>query len=118
MLPLQWRRGRGYSSGVPLKIYPSEIRAEAKWAVGMTSVTAEGRFVVTSLFENLSDRFAVGLFGSGAGCREYFEAKPESRIVAVPSDGGPAQEVHKDRNWIGYTLASPTQGHLVMFRHV
>jgi len=86
--------------------------------VGMTSVTAEGRFVVTSLFENLSDRFAVDLFASGAGFREYFEAKPESKIVAVPSDGGPAQEVHKDRNWIGYTLASPTQAHLMIFKHV
>ena len=93
-------------------------RAEAKWAVGLTSVSAEGRFVVTSLFENLSDRFAVDLFGTGGGFNEYFEAKPESRIVAIPSDGGPAQEVHKDRNWIGYTLASPTQAHLVIFRHV
>jgi len=86
--------------------------------VGLTSVSAEGRFVVTSLFENLSDRFAVDLFGTGGGFNEYFEAKPESRIVAIPSDGGPAQEVHKDRNWIGYTLASPTQAHLVIFRHV
>ena len=93
-------------------------RAEAKWAVGMTSVTAEGRFVVTSLFENLSDRFAVDLFGSGAGFNEYFEAKPESKILAIPSDGGPAQEVHKERSWVGYTLASPVQPHLVIFRQV
>jgi len=93
-------------------------RAEAKWAVGLTSVTAEGRFVVTSLYENLSDRFSVDLFATGAGFSEYFEAKPESRILAIPSDGGPAQEVHKDRNWMGYTLASPTQAHLVIFRHV
>jgi len=86
--------------------------------VGLSSVSAEGRFVVTSLFENLSDRFAVDLYAGGAGFREYFEARPESRILAIPSDGGPAQEVHKDRNWIGYTMASPTQPHLVMFRHM
>jgi len=93
-------------------------RAEAKWAVGLTSVTAEGRSVITSLYENSSDRFAVDLFATGAGFNEYFEAKPESRIIAVPADGGPAQDVHKDRNWMGYTLASPTQPHLVIFRHV
>jgi oligogalacturonide lyase len=93
-------------------------RAEAKWSVGLTSASAEGRFVVTSLFENLSDRFAVDLFGSGAGFNEYFEARPESKILAIPSDGGPAQEIHKDRNWIGYTMASPTQPHLMMFRHM
>jgi oligogalacturonide lyase len=92
-------------------------RAEARWSVGLTSATAEGRFVVTALYENLSDRFPVDLLGSGAGYSEYFEAKPESRVIAVPTDGGPAQEIHKERAWIGHTLASPTQAHLVLFRH-
>ncbi len=93
-------------------------RAEAKWLPGLTSVTADARFVCTSLFENLSDRFPVDLFGSGMGIGEYFEAKPESRILAIPADGGPAQDLHKDRNWIGHTLASPIQPHLIFFRHL
>jgi oligogalacturonide lyase len=93
-------------------------RAEAKWIPTLTSVTADARFVTTSLYDNLSDRFPVDLFASGAGFTEYFEARPESKIIAVPIEGGPAKELHKDRNWIGFTLASPTQPHLIVFRHI
>ena len=59
-------------------------RADSRWAVNHTNVTADGKFVITALFENLSDRFPVDLLNGYVGFREYFEAKPESRIIAVP----------------------------------
>src|SRR5688572_14428064 len=89
-------------------------KLEARSMGGQTSVTSDGKYVVVGVFENLSDRFPLDLLGTGAGHRELWEAKPESRIVLVPVEGGPARDLFKERAWIGNVLANPTQPNVLM----
>jgi oligogalacturonide lyase len=92
-------------------------RADANFATGLTSVTADGKFVCTAIYQNLTDRIPVDLLATGTGFREIFEAKPESRLMVIPTDGGAAKEVWRERNWVGHVSASPTQPNILTFIH-
>lgn len=85
--------------------------------VNMLNVTADGRQICTALYEDLSDRFAVDLFNGYVGFREYWAARPQSRLMTIPTDGGPAREVFAEHSWIGHVNTSPTLPNILTFCH-
>jgi oligogalacturonide lyase len=85
--------------------------------VNITNVTADGRFVVSCLYEDLSHRFAVDLLNGYVGFHEYWEARPLSRIIAVATDGSEARDVFAENYWIGHVNSSPRHPHILTFCH-
>src|SRR5690606_33803675 len=95
-------------------------RSEARFGAvrgSMISVTSDGRYVCTSFHEDLSSRFHTDLAHGYVGFAQYWEAKPTSRVVIVPVDGGPAREVLGVRCWLGHVNASPTRPNLLTYCH-
>lgn len=83
----------------------------------MTNCTADGTSVCTGIYQDLSDRFPVDLLRNYIGFREIHAARPESRIMRIPVDGGEAECAWAENYWIGHINTSPTQPHLLTFCH-
>ena len=79
----------------------------------MTTITATSNVAITLMYMLTPWRWK-----KASRVRARPDPAGRNQQFKTYRDGGPAQDVHKDRNWIGYTLASPTQPHLVIFRHV
>jgi oligogalacturonide lyase len=92
-------------------------RAPAGFMTNMTNVTADGRWVCTGLFEDLSSKFPVDLLHGYVGFREYWAAMPRSRIIRVNTETGQAETVFEENYWIGHVNTSPTQPHLLTYCH-
>jgi|DewCreStandDraft_5_1066085.scaffolds.fasta_scaffold00088_63 oligogalacturonide lyase len=91
--------------------------APQRFLTNILNCTADGRYICTGLYEDLSDRFRVDLLHGYVGFREYWEARPLSRIIRVATDGSGAEVVFEERYWIGHVNTSPTQPHLLTFCH-
>ncbi len=87
------------------------------YAVNMTNVTADGRYVCTGIYEDLSTRFAVDLLHGYVGFEDYWAAKPHSQIIRIPTDNGSAEVVFEEDYWIGHVNTSPKQPHIITFCH-
>jgi oligogalacturonide lyase len=92
-------------------------RAPDGLTTSMTNVTADGRYVMTALVEDLSHRFRVNMDHGYIGFQEYWEAHPLSRVIRVSVERGQAEVVWEERSWIGHINTSPTQPHLITFCH-
>ncbi len=92
-------------------------RASEGFVLGNVSVTADGQTLCLVEREDVSDRIETDLAHGYVGFRETFEAKPTTRIVAVPTAGGQARVVHEEGCWIGHVNCSPTVPHAVTFCH-
>ncbi|GDY14106.1 oligogalacturonide lyase [Planctomycetota bacterium] len=79
--------------------------------------TADGRAVLTSISEDLSLRLKTERGVAYQGYGDWFRAKPLSRVIEIPVDGGPARILHEEHDWLGHVNASPTQANLVTFCH-
>jgi oligogalacturonide lyase len=92
-------------------------QAPAGFLTNMTSVTADGRFVCTGLYQDLSSRFPVDLLNGYVGFNEYWEARPLSSIVRIDTATGAAATVFEERYWIGHCNASPSLPRVATFCH-
>ena len=92
-------------------------RAPDGFLTNMTNVTADGRWLCMGLYEDLSGRFAVDLLHGYVGFREYWAARPLSRIMRIDTATGAAETVFEERYWIGHVNTSPTLPHLLTFCH-
>ena len=92
-------------------------RAPDGFTTTMTNATADGCYVMTALYEDLSSRFRVNLEHGYVGFREIWEAHPLSQILRVNVESGEAQVMWEERSWIGHINTSPTQPHLMTFCH-
>ena len=92
-------------------------RAPDGFRTTMTTVTADGRYVCTGLYEDLSDRFRVDLEHGYVGFHEYWEARPLSQVLRIDATSGAAELVFEERSWIGHINTSPTQPQLITFCH-
>lgn len=98
-------------------------RQRALWTLpdgfraNILSCTADGQCVCLAITEDLSDRMHLDLGRGYVGMRENWEARPLSRIMIIPAEGGPAEVVWEEHYWIGHVNASPTQPHLLSFCH-
>jgi len=84
---------------------------------GGTNVTADGKYVCTSLVTDLSDRIYTDLGHGYIGFREWWEAHPPSKILRVALDGSGVEVLHEEDSWIGHVNTSPTQANLLTFCH-
>lgn len=89
----------------------------AQWVVSMTNCSADGRFVYFCESVDLSNRFDVDLLRGYVGFREYWQARPRSRIREVAVDSGGTRTVYEEDYWIGHVNASPTRPTLLTFCH-
>jgi oligogalacturonide lyase len=64
--------------------------------VSMINATADGKYVCTSISEDMSDRFPVDLLRGYVGFYETWEAKPLSRIMRIATDGSSAEVVWEE----------------------
>jgi oligogalacturonide lyase len=83
----------------------------------MTNVTADGRYVCSVLFEDLSEEFEVDLLRGYVGFQEYWAAKPLSRVIRVDIESGKSETVFEERYWIGHVNTSPKLPHILTFCH-
>jgi len=84
---------------------------------GNLSCTADGKYVCTSIFEDLSEQIRIDYNRGYVGFKETFEARPLSRIVRIATDGSGTETIWEEHSWIGHVNTSPTQAHLLTFCH-
>ena len=92
-------------------------RAPEGFMVSILNCTADGKYVCTGLFEDLSGRFPLDLLHGYVGFEECHAARPLSRILRIATDGSGAEVVWEENYWIGHVNTSPTRPHLLSFCH-
>ncbi len=91
---------------------------EPGWVSSMLNVTADGRYLLTGMWEDLSDRIDTDLLHGYVGFEETWEAMPLSRILRIPTDGsGTIETVFEERYWVGHVNTSPVHAHLLTYCH-
>jgi oligogalacturonide lyase len=91
--------------------------APAGFLTNMTNVTADGKYLCTGLYADLSGEFRLDLLHGYVGFREYWAARPLSRVLRIDTESGAAEVVFEERYWIGHVNTSPTVPHLLTFCH-
>lgn len=86
-------------------------------SVNMTNVSADGKFVYTGIYEDLSKKFKVDLLNGYVGFAEYHAAKPLSQIIEISTGGAGSRVTFEENYWIGHVNTSPTQPHLLSYCH-
>jgi oligogalacturonide lyase len=92
-------------------------RAPDNFLTNMTNVTADGKYLCTGIYEDLSDRFKVDLLHGYVGFREYWAAMPRSQVIRVDVDTGQAEFVFEENYWIGHVNTSPTLPNILTYCH-
>jgi oligogalacturonide lyase len=92
-------------------------RAPDEFLTNMTNVTADGKYLCTGMYEDLSHRFKVDLLHGYVGFREYWEAMPRSRIIRVDVDNGTSEVVFEENYWIGHVNTSPGLPNILTYCH-
>jgi len=85
-------------------------RAPEGYLNHISSITADGKYVLTSVFENklsASDEHDV---------HSVFETQPHSMILRIPVEGGEAEVLHEGI-YLAHVNASPTDSNLLTFCH-
>lgn len=84
---------------------------------GNTTVTADGRYVCTSLNDDLRGRFPLDLAHGYVGFYESWAAHPRSRIARIDVDRGGAEVVFEEDEWITHVNTSPGLPDVITFCH-
>ena len=92
-------------------------QAPAGFLTNMTNVTADGKYICTGLYEDLSGKFKVDLLHGYVGFEEYWEAKPHSQVLRIDTASGAAEVIFEERYWIGHVNTSPTLPQIITFCH-
>lgn len=85
--------------------------------IGNVNCTADGKYAVTCLQEDLSHRLVLDLGNGYIGHRELMEARPLSRIIRIDLASGQAETMFEDRRWITHINTSPAVPWLITFCH-
>ncbi len=78
----------------------------------ISSITADGKYFLTSIYETGEDDFA-----GNRRLQEICDAKPLSQILRIPVSGGTAEVIWEERNFIAHVNASPADPDLLTFCH-
>ncbi len=92
-------------------------RAPDEFLTNMTNVTADGKYLCTGLYEDLSRRFKIDLLHGYVGFQEYWEAMPRSQVLKIGVDTGKADVVFEENYWIGHVNTSPRLPHILTYCH-
>jgi oligogalacturonide lyase len=87
--------------------------------LNLLNCAVDGQYIYTGIFEDLSAKFQVDLLHGYVGFKEYFLARPISRIMRIPVDGSRPEGdiVREEQAWIGHVNTSPRHAHLLTFCH-
>jgi oligogalacturonide lyase len=88
----------------------------------ITNVTADGTRVCTAIVEDVADRIPPDVgwdpwVRGGPGMADFHAAAPESRVLAVPVDGGAAETLRVADAWINHVNTSPADPDLLTYCH-
>jgi oligogalacturonide lyase len=83
----------------------------------MSNCTADGNFVCTSIYEDLSQKLQIDLLRGYIGFEETWAERPLSKIIRIAVDGSGGEVVWEENSWIGHVNTSPTQPKLLTFCH-
>ncbi|MCA0757651.1 oligogalacturonate lyase family protein [Paenibacillus sp. N4] len=102
-----------------LRTLVEELRYEAPegYLLGNASATADGRFIMTCVQEDLSRRIRLDLGNGYVGHRELMEAAPHSMIVRIDAHTGGAVKVYEANRFITHINTSPKEPWLMTFCH-
>ncbi len=92
-------------------------RKPDQYVGGGTNVTADGKYVCTSLVTDLSDRIYTDMGNGYIGFREWWEAHPPSKIIRVALDGSGEEVIYEEDYWLGHVNTSPKMPHILTFCH-
>jgi oligogalacturonide lyase len=84
---------------------------------GGLNVTADGKYVMFTSTEDLSDRIKTDFLHGYVGMEEYWAAKPLCHVIRIPVAGGSAEILHSENTWLGHMNTSPTQPAHLTFCH-
>lgn len=87
------------------------------YCTDMLSVTSDGRYVLTAVYEDCRARLKIDLLNGHVGFDELWAAHPHSIILAIEIATGQMTAVHAERTWIGHVNASPRDPALATFCH-
>lgn len=79
--------------------------------------TADGKAIITGIYQDLSDRFMTDLGNGYIGFREYWEARPHCAIYRLDLDSGEQSVIFEDHAWLGHFNPSPTLPEVMTFCH-
>lgn len=79
--------------------------------------TANGKYVIAGLREDLSDRVQANLSAGYIGMRDIWKANPHSQILRIDVETREVKVVWDEEYWVGHINPSPTQGNLITFCH-
>ncbi|MDR0451010.1 MAG: oligogalacturonate lyase family protein [Treponema sp.] len=90
-----------------------------KQNIGMVNATADGKYVIFCMSEDLSDRIPnIDMMHGYVGFRETWELRPFCQIVRVPADGsGKADVIHSGKVWMGHLNTSSAHPTHLTFCH-
>jgi oligogalacturonide lyase len=92
-------------------------RAPDNFLTNMTNVSADGKYLCTGIYEDLSSKFQLDLLHGYVGFREYWQAMPLSQIVRVDTERGGGEVVFEENYWIGHVNTSPKLPHILTYCH-
>lgn len=84
---------------------------------GNLNCTADGKYIITCIREDFSNRFQIDLKNGYVGHRELMEAKPKSQILKIAIKDGQDKVVYEEDNFITHINTSPTHANLITFCH-
>jgi oligogalacturonide lyase len=79
--------------------------------------TGDGKYVVAGLSEDLSASIKPNLSAGYIGFWEIHAARPDCRIIRINLENNKAEEVWREKCWVGHVNPSLTQGNLLTFCH-
>jgi oligogalacturonide lyase len=79
--------------------------------------TADGKYVLAGLTEDLSHKIKANLSAGYIGMRDIFEAKPDCRIMRINVETNEVDEIWQEYCWVGHINPSPAHGNLLTFCH-
>ena len=104
-----------------LDLKTCEMRKLFRWPDGYrggsSDVTADGRYLIAGVTEDLSDRMTLDLGHGYVGFAEMWAAAPYSMVYRINVDGSGDQLIHEDRCWLGHFNASPGLANIMTFCH-
>ncbi|SER29407.1 oligogalacturonide lyase [Gracilibacillus ureilyticus] len=84
---------------------------------GNLNCTADGKYLITCLREDISDKVYTDLGNGYIGHRELMEARPQSTIIKIDLETNEVVEVYRENNFITHINTSPTIPELITFCH-
>ncbi|XHR29808.1 MAG: oligogalacturonate lyase family protein [Chthoniobacteraceae bacterium] len=90
---------------------------DGTWHPLMVNCSADGTHVLFSTYKEPENHIETDLLRGYVGFRDVFKSRPTSRILRIPTTGGPAEVVFEEQVWIGHVNTSPTNPNQLTYCH-